>query len=104
MTVSFIILALISSLFCASAIEKQLNNDIREELGRLKTEIRKLETEFQQRLGKVDSLAREVNYLRWLLKEQKTERSKWLHARSVVFLSFFLFFFLSFFVSKQGSE
>ena len=78
MAVSFIILALIFSLFFASAIEQQLNDDIREELGRLKTEIRKLETEFQQRLGKVDSLEREVNNLRWLLKEQKTERSKWL--------------------------
>ena len=84
MSVSFFILALISSFIFAFAIEKQVDNDIREELGRLKMEFTKLETEvkglrhLKQRLSKVNSLESEVNELRWLLKQHKTERSKWL--------------------------
>ena len=84
MAVSFFILALISSFIFASAIEKQLDDDIRVELGRLKIEFTKLETEvkglrhLKQRLSKVNSLESEVKELRWLLKQHKTERSKWL--------------------------
>ena len=75
-----VIIVLFWAICTASANEKQLNDDIRDELGRLKTEFRKLETEVKylrrQRINKVDSLENEVKELRWLLKQQKMERSK----------------------------
>ena len=79
MAVLFFVLALLSSVCCVSATEKQLNDDIREEFGRLKSEFTKLETEvkdlqnLKQKFGTVES---EVKELRWLLKQQKIERSK----------------------------
>ena len=78
MFISFVILALTASFYCASAIEKQLNDGTKEELGLLKKELENL----KQRLGKVDALENEVKQLRWRLEQQETERSE--------FLSFFL--------------
>ena len=78
MFISFVILALSASFYCASAVEKQLNEDSKEELGLLKKELENL----KQRLGKVDALENEVKQLKWQLVQQKTERSE--------FLSFFL--------------
>ena len=80
MALSIIILVLLSAICTASANENQLNDDIRDELGRLKTEFRKLEKEVKylrrQRISKVDALENEIKELKWLLKQQKMERSK----------------------------
>ena len=73
--ISFAIFVLFSSIFCVSAIEKQLDYDIRDGLNRLTTKIGKLETRLKdlrnlkQRLDKVDALEKEVKHLRWLLKQ-----------------------------------
>ena len=112
MSVSPTFLFLLVTLFCASALDEQQNHNIREELWRLKTEIGKLETEvkdlrnLKQRLGKVDALESEVKQLRWLLKQQKVDRSKYLIMNFPSFLLSFNFFIsvsflFTFFLSKQ---